>query len=54
MEGIPLGVKMRIMNEQLVGGCSWIHHDDDVIALAVKTGTQHSMILIRIIQVERI
>ena len=57
--GVPLGVKLSIMNEQLVGGCSWIHHDDDdddddVITLAVKTGMQHSVILIRIIQVERI
>lgn len=52
-EEVPLGVNMRITNKQLVGGCSWIHCDD-VIALVVKTGMQHSMMLIHIIQVERI
>jgi len=41
------------MTEQPVGGCSWIHRDD-VIALAVQTGMKHSMVLIHIIQVERI
>jgi hypothetical protein len=46
------GVWLRIMTEQPVGGCSWIYQDD-VIALAVQTGMKHSMILIHIIQVER-